>query len=110
MLQAPRTERQRPFAALLSFALLSSSALWAQEPAVAAPGVASSDRTRSAEPALAVADASLPVDAAAKAAPPAPADPRFAVPEVQTLLIVGTGLVLIGIAKRRVRFGPAAVR
>lgn len=42
--------------------------------------------------------------------PPAPVDGRFAVPEAQTLLIVGTALVLFALAKRRVRVGPVVVR
>ena len=48
-------------------------------------------------------------DRGADVTPPAPKDGSFSVPEAQTLLIVGTGLVLVALAKRRVRIGPVTV-
>lgn len=38
--------------------------------------------------------------------PAKPKEQEFGVPEAQTLLIVGAGLVLVALAKRRVRIAP----
>ncbi len=110
-----------PIAPCVGWLLLTVAS--AQEPAIARPPTsATQPAIRSAQPAALQVTATAadrrsashaqPDDAAfasgqpPDAEPPGPKDPKFSVPEAQTLLLVGGALVLVALAKRRVRVGP----
>lgn len=98
--QQPEHRPAAPSAAPVFGAIKPGSALATPNPA--APRVAA-PAPSPAEP------VSLRAENGGDGTPPAPKDNAFSVPEAQTLLIVGAGLVLVALAKRRVRLSPVTV-
>lgn len=104
VLQQPEQRQAVPTAVPVAGAIAPGSAVAAPIASpIASPGLAA-PKVAAAAPTVA-----LRADHGGEASPPAPKENAFSVPEPQTLLIVGAGLVLVALAKRRVRLSPVTV-